>query len=155
MLHQTMTYSKTHQKFSEHLKNPDVLTDPGKYLGPNWEDVLNFWIYIETLSDKEKEAIADRFLNLDDDVRNSAFFVAEDVATEIVGEEFRYLAWHAAYDVTEWTIFGWATYELISHHKILEQNKTLTFLPLTIKKPSSLKRSLNFLKNCSSSEFNT
>jgi hypothetical protein len=150
-----MTYSKTHKRFSKRLNKPEALTNPEKYLGPNWEDVLNFWIYVDSLSDKEKEAIADRFLNLDDDVRNSAFFAAEDVATEIVGEEFRYLAWHAAYDVTEWTIFGWATYELISHHKILEQNKTLTFLPLTIKKPSSLKRSLNFLKNCSSSEFNT
>jgi hypothetical protein len=70
-----------------------------------------------------------------------------DAAEEVVGWKFRYEAWVAAWDVTGESVFGWATLELIAHHKLLEQNKTLTFLPLTIKKPSSLKRFLNFLKN--------
>jgi hypothetical protein len=119
-----MTYSKTHKRFSKRLNKPEALTNPEKYLGPNWEDVLNFWIYVDSLSDKEKEAIADRFLNLDDNVHYSAWYAAWDAAIEVVGEDFRFAAWHAAYDVTEWTIFGWATYELISHHKILGQGKT-------------------------------
>jgi hypothetical protein len=133
MLHQTMTYSKTHQKFSEHLKNPDVLTDPGKYLGPNWEDVLNFWIYIETLSDKEKEAIADRYYTLDDYVRNSAWNAARVAAEEVVGNEFRVEAWRASHYVTGCDVFCDATLELITHHKLIEQYKTPTFLPIVVK----------------------
>jgi hypothetical protein len=119
-----MTYSKTHQKFSERLNQPDVLTNLAKYLGPNWEDVLNFWIYVDMLSDKEKEAIADRYYALDDYVRNSAIFAACDAANEVVGEDFRYAAWWAADVVTGKGVFGVATVELIAHHKLLEQYKT-------------------------------
>jgi hypothetical protein len=119
-----MTYSKTHQKFSERLNQPDVLTNPGKYLGPNWEDVLNFWIYVDGLSDKEKEAIADRYFALDDDVRDAAIDAVVDAATEVVGEKFRCEAWCAADVVTGWWVFGHATNELIGHHKLLEQGKT-------------------------------
>jgi hypothetical protein len=128
-----MTYSKTHQKFSERLNQPDVLTNPGKYLGPNWEDVLNFWIYVDGLSDKEKEAIADRYYALDDDVRESARDAARDAATEVVGEKFRNAAWDAADVVTGWWVFGYATWELIAHHKLLEQNKTPLALQYCIK----------------------
>jgi hypothetical protein len=119
-----MTHSKTHKRFSERLNNPDALKNPANYLGPNWEDVLNFWIYLDTLSDQEKEAIADRYYALDYNARYWASIDALNAAEEVVGEDFRHAAWWAAYDVTEWTIFGVATCELISHHKLIEQNKT-------------------------------
>jgi hypothetical protein len=70
-----MTYSKIHQRFSERLKNPDVLTNPGKYLGPNYQDVLNFWFYVDTLSDEEKKKMGQRYFALDDDVRDCAFLL--------------------------------------------------------------------------------
>jgi hypothetical protein len=69
-----MTYSKIHQNFSQRLNQPDALTDPEKYLGPNWKDVLNFWIYLDSLSEHEREAIVERYYALDDDVRDCAFF---------------------------------------------------------------------------------
>jgi hypothetical protein len=120
-----MTYSKTHKRFSEHLNQPDVLTNPGKYLGPNYQDVLNFWIYVDTLSAEEKEEMWQRCWDLDDDVRNTSNVASRDAAEEVVGLRFRYAAWRAAYDVTGWgLVFGYATYELIGHHKLLEQNKT-------------------------------
>jgi hypothetical protein len=50
-----MTYSKIHQKFSKRLKEPDALTNPGKYLGPNFQAVLDFWFYLDTLSELEKK----------------------------------------------------------------------------------------------------
>jgi hypothetical protein len=128
-----MTYSKIHQKFSERLNQPDVLTDPEKYLGPNYQDVLNFWIYLEGLSDKEKEEMANHYWDLDDDVRESAGHGARNAAEEVVGCGFRHEAWRAAYNVTKWWVFGEATLELIAHHKLLEQNKTPTFLPLCVK----------------------
>jgi hypothetical protein len=128
-----MTYSKIHQKFSKILKNPAALINPEKYLGPNWEDVLNFWIYIETLSDKEKEEMRQRYWTLDEEVRISAIIAACDAAEEVVGEDFRYAALCIAYDVTGKGVFGFATYELIAHHKLIEQYKTPTFLPLCVK----------------------
>jgi hypothetical protein len=119
-----MTHSKIHQKFSEHLNNPDVLKNPAKYLGPNWEDVLNFWIYVDTLSEQEKEEMRQRYQALNCNVRVSARIASRDAATEVVGEKFSDAAWDAAYDVTGWFIFGDATLELIVHHKLIEQNKT-------------------------------
>jgi DUF1365 family protein len=129
-----MTHSKIHQAFSNYLKQPDVLTHPANYLGPNWEDVLNFWIYVDTLSVEEMEEIGQRYWALDEDVRDCAFFAAMDAADEVVGENFKNDAWFAAYDVTgSRVVFSWATYELIGHHKLLEQNKTPLALQYCIK----------------------
>jgi hypothetical protein len=125
-----MTYSKTHKRFSERLNQPDALTDPENYLGPNWEDVLNFWIYVDGLSNLEKREIVERYYSLDYNERDSASIAA---AKEVIGVEFRCEAFDAAWDITGWGAFGFATCELIAHHKLLEQNKTLTFLPLCVK----------------------
>jgi hypothetical protein len=108
-----MTHSKTHQKFSKRLKEPDALTNPAKYLGPNWEDVLNFWIYLDTLSDEKKEEMGDNYWALDFNVRVSAKIAARNAADEVVGEEFSNEAWYAACVVTKCDVFSWATDELI------------------------------------------
>ncbi len=97
-----MFYSKPHQAFSDRLNNLDVLTNPEKYLGPNYQDVLNFWIYLDTLSNEEKGEMNDRFLALDEDVWDSAWCAAMDAANEVVGENFRTDAWFAAWDITGW-----------------------------------------------------
>jgi hypothetical protein len=111
-------YSKIHQAFSERLEQPDVLTNPANYLGPNWEDVLNFWIYLDTLSDQEKKKMNDLYWDLNDDARESAIIASRDAADDVVGEDFRYAAWFAACDVTGgWVVFGFATYELIGDVK--------------------------------------
>jgi hypothetical protein len=123
-----MTYSKIHKLFSNYLKQPDALTNPEKYLGPNYQDVLNFWIYVEGLSKQEKKEMRQRYWDLDEDVRDCAFFAAMDAADGVVGWRFREAAWNAA-----WGVGGRATLELIGHHKLLEQNKTPTFLPLCAK----------------------
>jgi hypothetical protein len=128
-----MTYSKTHQAFSNYLKQPDVFTNPAKYLGPNWEDVLNFWIYVETLSYEDKEKMWQRYRALDFKVRESARDAARDAAREVVGEKFRNAAWDAADVVTGRRVFGYATWELIGHHKLIEQYKTPLALQYCIK----------------------
>jgi hypothetical protein len=119
-----MTYSKTHKRFSKRLNKPEALTNPEKYLGPNYQDVLNFWIYVETLSEQEKQEMLQRYLALDDNVHYSAWYAAWDAAIEVVGEDFRFAAWLAAVTVTRWRVFGDATEELIAHHKLLGQGKT-------------------------------
>ena len=125
-----MKISQTHQRFSYRLKEPRALTNPEDFLGPNWEDVINFWIYIDTLSEDEKIRMENRYYALKLDVRVSAFHPAYDAAEEIVGGNVRSAVWYASFDVTSRCVFAYVTYELISHHKLLEQNKTLVALPL-------------------------
>jgi hypothetical protein len=93
----------------------DVLSNPAKYLGPNWEDVLNFWIYIVTLSDEEKEEMRQCYLALDENMRDSAWDVAWNSAEEVVGEEIRNTASYAAVYATGLGVFGTATRELIGN----------------------------------------
>ncbi len=119
-----MTYSKIHKKISERLNQPDALTNPEKYFGPNYQDVLNFWIYVDSLSVEEKEEMGQRYWALDEDVRDYAIDAAWNAAAEVVGGDFRYAAWNAAMIVTGRVAFGYATAELIAHHKLLEQGKT-------------------------------
>jgi hypothetical protein len=128
-----MKISKPHKLFSNYLEQPEVLKNPGKYLGPNYQDVLNFWVYVDALSDEEKEEMDDLYWDLDFKVRESARIASIDAARGVVGWRFREAAWWAAYDITGSEVFGFATYELIAHHKILEQNKTPTYLPLCVK----------------------
>jgi hypothetical protein len=95
---------------------PEVLTEPQKILGPNHSKVLEFWIYIDGLSEPEGEEVWQRYYALDYTVRKSAWIAARDAAEEVVGEEFREAAWWAALNVTGWRIvFGWATCELIGN----------------------------------------
>jgi hypothetical protein len=124
-----MTYSKIHQNFSQRLNQPEALTNPEKYLGPNYQDVLNFWIYLDTLSEQEREEIAERYYALDDNVRDCAIDDARDAAGKVVGENFRNAAWF----VTGWGVFGYATWELIGIQKLEEQSKPPTILPLCVK----------------------
>jgi hypothetical protein len=129
-----LAISKIHKKFSKYLKQPEALTDPEKYLGLNYQDVLNFWIYIDSLSEQKKNKMNKQCLALNDDVRESAGHGARNAAEEVVGLKFKTEAWYAAYSVTgRRVVFSYATWEIIGHHKILEQNKTPTFLPLCVK----------------------
>jgi hypothetical protein len=127
-----MKISKIHQSFSDHLGEPKVLTNPEDYLGPNWEDVINFWLYVDTLTKEEREKMSDSYWDLDYDVLDSAENAAWDSSEEVVGEEVANMAWNAALDVTDYSVFGFVTDELLASHKLLEQNKTLVALPLCI-----------------------
>ncbi len=46
-----MKISKTQQRLSEQLNNPEVLTNPEPFLGPNWETVIRWWLYEESLTE--------------------------------------------------------------------------------------------------------
>jgi hypothetical protein len=129
-----MKISKIHKMFSDHLGEPKVLTNPEDYLGPNWKDVINFWLYVVTLNEEEIDKIGKSYWTLDDDVRESAIDASSVAAKEVVGLKVRDVAWSAAWDVTDWgSVFAYATCELIASHKLLEHGKSPTFLPLCLK----------------------
>ena len=40
------------------------ISDPEKELGPNWETVLNFWLFLDSLSSDQHKLIGERFNEL-------------------------------------------------------------------------------------------
>ncbi len=142
-----MKISKIHQEFSERLNEQKVLTNPEEFLGPNWKEVLDFWLYIDTLSGVEREKIIKSYVALDHAVAKSARYASWNSAREVDGDEVRNASWWAALDVSNFSIsrdvtsvfrdatielFAHATMELIAHHKLLEQRKSLVFLPFCL-----------------------
>jgi hypothetical protein len=66
----------------------DVLGNPERYLGPNYEAVLKFWWFLDGLSKKQWKVVSQRYISLDYkirlDARNAAemsAYVAADDAT--------------------------------------------------------------------------
>ncbi len=90
------------------------------FLGPNWADVLNFWIYLDTLSDEESELINKRYWASEDlmNLTNLSFKTAE----AIIGHENASVAW----SVTPSFSSACATCELIGSHNL----ESFKFLPL-------------------------
>jgi hypothetical protein len=119
-----MKISRTHQNLSNYLKNPEVLTNPQKFLGPNWETVLRFWLYFESLTDEQKNELCRRYLAIDNKTCKRAWELARNSAIEVVGWD----NWLAVLYVTSFpTAF---TYELIAMHLLFERGHQLTFVPL-------------------------
>jgi hypothetical protein len=110
-----ISYSKTLQKFSDYLKKSNVLKNPAKYLGPNWEDVLYFWSYSESFNEHEKEEIYKRYCSLFRCVPDFYRKVSVENAIKVVGKKFRTYAYRAAWDIAEYWLFGYATDELIAN----------------------------------------
>ena len=126
-----MSYSKTHQRFADNLRDQRAISHPEDFLGPNWKDVLNFWIYLDTLSVKQLEKAIDIYEAeaLDYPVYHHLFIgIASD---ETIGRDNSSNAFIAAGGLGLYAVgANFATYELIGSHKILEQGKLLTFVPI-------------------------
>ena len=58
-----INYTKTHQKFSDILKEPDALVNPEKYLGKNYSAVLEFWARLDDLSKEQWEEFSRLYCN--------------------------------------------------------------------------------------------
>lgn len=75
------TISKTHQEFSRCLEDPRVLTNPEKFLGPNYKEVLNFWLILEELSEEQLKELITRYMDLYFNKRPEWFKSASRVLT--------------------------------------------------------------------------
>jgi hypothetical protein len=115
-----MKISNTHQSLSKELNNPEVLTNPEPFLGPNWETVLRWWLYYESLTDEQKDELFRRWVAIDHDARIRAWNLARNAAIEVIGEDNRWVArWVSGYSA-----------ELIAMHLLFERGHSLTFVPL-------------------------
>jgi hypothetical protein len=124
-----MTYSKTHQNFSNRLNKPEALINPQDFLGPNYETVLNFWKWIDSLTVEQWNVVDDRYRNLDSAAGNAAESAAGYAAWDAAESAAGYAAWDAA-RYAAWDAAWYATWELIGMHILLEQGKKLIFVPL-------------------------
>jgi len=113
-----MKISKRHQVFSNILSAPRALEYPGEFLGPNWKDVLNFWLFIETLSPGQI-ALVDYKIQIDSFYdRNSLM----DFAIQVTGGDVA-----DVYNLTP-PKFDLALLELIGSHKLIENGGELKYL---------------------------
>jgi hypothetical protein len=122
-----MKISISHQHFANWLKAQDALTNPEKYLGPKWKDVLNFWIYLDSEESEWDERRCTATLRAAYNIIGSEWDERRCIATlraayNIIGSEYGYAAFNAHVGYAE----GHATCELIASHKL----ESLSFLPL-------------------------
>ncbi len=126
--------SKIHKHFSERLNNSRVLENPEEFLGPNYKEVLNFWLILDELSEEQLRIVKGRYYDFHNKNCSEWYKVADlawDTSYEVIGRGYAYEAGWATYDVTKSEAARWATRELIGMHKILEvHQQPLTFFQM-------------------------
>jgi hypothetical protein len=125
-----MSHSKSHQTFIERLP-VRAPAEPQELLGPNYEAVLNFWWYLDTISEEQQDVFVDRYRAID--ARN------RDRLIEVIGATANTITTYADaacncaridwYGVKRFAA-AYATWELICMHTLLEQDKELVFVPM-------------------------
>jgi hypothetical protein len=131
-----MKISTTHQRFANILNNQRALSHPYEFLGPNWKDVLNIWIYLGGLSTEQLEIAEDRYeeVPLDgvDIVENAAWETLNACSAGVTSrqKDTRIFRIFNAINAINSCVASIATMELVGVHKILEQGKSLTFVPI-------------------------
>jgi hypothetical protein len=104
-----------HKQISEQLNYPEVLTIPEKYFGPNYKPLLNFWIYWDSLSSTQRYDYQDLINNLSDYIWHKAYYEARRSSEKVMNCAVSLLCWEM---------------EIVGMHEILEEGKSLTFIPL-------------------------
>jgi hypothetical protein len=129
-----MKISKTHQKFANTLGYQDIIDHPENYLGPNWEAVINFWLYFDTLSKKQLKIVEDRygsFLDKNSEaVEVSYLRRAVNAAEDTEGYTGYFVCvYYRCFLPGEYAL-KFTTYELIGIRKLLEQGHQPVFFPM-------------------------
>jgi hypothetical protein len=127
-----MKISKAHQKFADRLNNQEILNHPENFLGPNWEDVINFWLYLDTLTEEQLKVVEERYMTLSDEEWDIGTVKAFDAAEATT--RYLMLAEDSAYRSVSCANIPAcrATEELIGLDKLLKQDHQLVFFPLFV-----------------------
>jgi hypothetical protein len=115
-----MKISNTHQNFANRQDfgyQQRALSHPDEFLGPNWKEVINFWLYLDNLSDEQFNLVERPYLNLDTAVRQIIRERARCAARYVISESISYHVYMSAPTCAS----GFASRELIGAHKLLEQ----------------------------------
>jgi hypothetical protein len=115
------------------------ISDPEKELGPNWETVLNFWLFLDSLSSDHRKLIGERYNELERSGRLRGHY---EIVCQYVGEvlENEGRLWNKVYRGRNFTFnynlidynlaVTWATHELVGMHELIEAGKEIHILPL-------------------------
>ena len=120
-----MNYSKIHQLLRKEYLSDKINDSPDLYLGPNYASVLNFWWYLESLSQIAKIDYCDNSATKPSGYNN---FIIEQA--NLLTNYHQAEAWYAtqmALNIGKW--YGWVTVELICMHKILDEGMSPFYLP--------------------------
>jgi hypothetical protein len=123
-----MTISKTHKRFADLLENLDVLDHPENFLGPNWEAVINFWLYLDTISKKQSIVVLKRWRALSAEERCIYYSRAGGPARVTIKH-----SWNAVYSVYYDYVHlaaKYASLEIIGLDKLLAQGHQPVFFPM-------------------------
>ena len=110
--------SRSHKRISEREYEDAILTYPQDYFGPNYRDLLNFWVYYETLSDYQLGEVWKKIWEMDTDTWGQARALLRKLS-----------------DQSDWFKVSLGSMsavemEICFAHIILEQGESLVFLPL-------------------------
>jgi hypothetical protein len=126
-------YSKTHQKYAEIMSNENILSHPEDFLESNYEAVLNFWTFLDSLSEEQWKEVMKRDRDLAGDALFSAYVAASASAKKMIpyfltGNNSAYALFGSSSGAPS---AAWdATCELIGMNTLLYEGKSLTFVPL-------------------------
>ncbi len=109
--------SRSHKQISYNV-NREILTSPQDYFGPNYKDLLNFWVYYETLTDYQNDEVWNKIWAMDFDT----WLQARDLIIKLS-------------DQVDWfnvppSFMSIVEMEICFAHIILERGEILVFLPL-------------------------
>jgi hypothetical protein len=125
-----MKISKAHKEFARRLNSQVALNFPENYLGPNWEAVINFWLYLDTLSEDQLKVVNKHLLSLIDKERDiswgKAWFAAK-ATTEYLVDVSNSVYYSVPYARCA---ADWSTIELIGIEKLLEQGRQPDLFPV-------------------------
>ena len=125
-----MKISTIHQKFADYLEKPEALQHPENFLGPNYFAVINFWMFLDTLSKEQLKTVNGRYDAAWWHTRNAAKYAAwYDVALSATRPADWTTAWEAAWDAAG-SAAAYATLETIGSHILIEQGRSLFFVPM-------------------------
>jgi hypothetical protein len=104
--------SKRHEQVCRMIGNPEVLSQPEKYFGPNYKILLNFWLYWQSLTVIQKDTYFRKHFPAD------SFERIKSHSREIT-------------DVMNITNYGfyYIEREIMAAHIIIDSGECLTFLP--------------------------
>ena len=127
-------YSTTHQKYASNMANEDILSHPEDFLGPNYRTVLNFWTFLDSLSEEQWKEVQKREGYMEVHIVEDASETAIDSVRKMFPDFLTGKNSH--FDLFYDSVIGapdttWdATCELIGMSNLLEEGKPLTFVPL-------------------------
>ena len=109
-----------------------AIADPLSYLGPNWETILNFWTYIDSLSVEQWKTVGGRYsASLNCDKEN---IITRYCKNHSPCQDIQYCTWYLPNKLGTGIYSKWAaifvSYELFAMHDLLNDGHELYFIPL-------------------------